>query len=295
MKKLDTRYVDMCIYIDTHIHEKNHDANKICEYLIALSTMLAKKRRFFNSKELYDKFAVYYAWLMYERLSTERQYLPKDDPLYLEPIKSCLNYMKQTIYAKKCAFANSEFRKTLPEDDRESMLKADALQDYLDTTVFTTNTDLLVCDINFYLKTIDKIVKRYVYEGAYGKDEVLAWKLYTSCLLSLLRNFTLSRKNKLRLIDIPKSREEYKNTGKKVIYYKANYAELMPMCVAEETETAPIVYDLSDEYLDYVAVILQKVKVAMVRDITELGAEYSIPDTMVEDLLLSEVVDNEED
>ena len=45
------KYVDMAIYIDSHIYEKNFDEEKIYLYLCDLVYMLASKKRFFNNKK----------------------------------------------------------------------------------------------------------------------------------------------------------------------------------------------------------------------------------------------------
>lgn len=47
-RKPDVRYVDMAMYVDSHVHEPNHDVKKIYDYLTMLAYMLAVKRRFFN-------------------------------------------------------------------------------------------------------------------------------------------------------------------------------------------------------------------------------------------------------
>ena len=108
-KQPPMRYVDMAIYVDNHVHDKNADTDKIFEYLRILSEMLAVKRRFFSKPADYYKFSKYLASLVYVRMTDKRQWLPKDDPNYITPIKSCLNYIKQVLYVKKCAFIFDEF------------------------------------------------------------------------------------------------------------------------------------------------------------------------------------------
>ena len=58
--------------------------------------------------------------------------------------------------------------------------------------------------------------------------------------------------------------------------------------ITEETKTAPIVYDLDSEYLDYVALTVQKVKATLINDIKELSDEYQYSDELLEDLFTVE-------
>ena len=159
----------MCIYIDEHIHEPNHDVEKIYDYLVMLSYMLAAKKRYFHKEEDYDKFSNYLATIVYNRMTTQRQFLAETDPMYLTPIKSCLNYMKNIIYARKCAYCDEEFNyATLVNSDESNIVR-----DYMTEQVLATPNDLLHCDIEIYLGTIDKIVKDILNNGVYANDKIL--------------------------------------------------------------------------------------------------------------------------
>lgn len=204
--------------------------------------------------------------------------LKQGDKGWLYPIKSCLNYMKQVLYVKKCQFVAEEFEYTTNTDNPELV---DAFKDYAQHSVIESNNDLLVCDIDLYFRTIDKIIKSEVKNGVYGNDKVIVWKLYTSCLLSLLRNLTPSNKNKIK-IDKSVDRVTYSE-------------ELLTDIMYEENKTAPVVYGLSDEYLDYVAYLLQRIKTQIVKDIQELSDEYNMSDEMVEDILMSGLAQSEDE
>ena len=110
--KIDMRYVDMAIYIDDNIHKEDHDVARVYGYLNELAYMLAIKRRLFHHEHEYDEFSHWFAALVYSRMTTPRQYLDESDPKYLTPIKSCLNYLKQTLYAKYCEFLPSIYNYT---------------------------------------------------------------------------------------------------------------------------------------------------------------------------------------
>lgn len=79
-RKPKIKYTDMCIYVDTNINKENANSEKIYDYLVMLSYMLAVKRRFFNREDYYDRFANYFATIIYNRMTDKRQFLPEDDP-----------------------------------------------------------------------------------------------------------------------------------------------------------------------------------------------------------------------
>lgn len=144
-KKPPIRYVDMAIYIDTHINEPNADVEKIYEYLKMLAYMLSVKRRFFNSEHYYDLFSDYMACIVYTRMTTKKE--------NLTPIKSCLNYMKQIIYGRKCAFCAEEFDYTSQTAEDSEILKLFNKQ-----RVASSNSDMLAIEVNDYFNSITKII-----------------------------------------------------------------------------------------------------------------------------------------
>ena len=169
-KKPKLKYTEMCIYIDKNINNPNADVNKIYEYLVMVTYMLSVKRRFFNREDYYDQFAHYFATLVYNRMTDKRQFLDETDKNYIKPIRSCLNYMKHIIYAKKCEFCNEEFNFITQSSDADVF---NGLKDCVYQPVNATTDDLLRVDIDRYFNTIEKMVRGMVYQGVYAKDKVL--------------------------------------------------------------------------------------------------------------------------
>ena len=262
------RYVDMCIYIDNNILKSDADVDKIYKYLVALSRMLAVKRRFFTTKSDYDNFAHYFAVIIYNRMTNKRQFLPQTDPKWLSPIKSCLNYMKQVIYGRKCAYCASEFS--------ETDLISDSGCKEVDLSQFNLHSDLLSIDINVYFSSIDKLIKDIVSSSVYGNNTLLKHRLYLSVLISLLRNFTLSNKNKEKLIASRRVNRVLKD----------EYADVLNNVLVSESETAPINYNLDLIYKNYIKLLVQKIKIMMSEDIKSLVNDYNISDVDVDEILL---------
>lgn len=274
------RYVDMAIYVDKHVHEPNHDVKRIYNYLRMLAYMLAIKRRFFQHEWYYDRFSDYLAIIVYLRIvnadknpqisKRTGKVLNPGDRGYLTPVTSCLNYMKQILYAKKCEFCNAEFEfRNNKANDDETI----ALMQFTKSSVLDSNRDLLVCDIKSYIKSINTIIWDEIEKGVYGNDKLLSYELYTSCLLSLLRNITPSYKNLTKL-----------NNAKEHLTYNE---DMMSDIMYDENKTAAVAYNLEPVYVDYVAYLLQKIKARIITDITELSDEYSISDDMIEDIIMA--------
>ena len=280
-RKPTIKYTEMAKYVDDNIDSPNRDDEKIIDYLTMLAYMLACKKRYFNTEEDYDNFSKFIAGIVFMRMTTPRIHLDKDDKNYIEPIKSCLNYMKKILYGRKCVYMSQEFGGTTNTSTED-----EACMNYATSAIKTSNNDMMYLEIDLYIQSIDKIIKKLIYDGVYGKDKVLCFKLYTSCLLSLLRNFTLSRKNINRVIDSG-ILNDLKEKGIKEIKYKTNYYDLIESFLEEETKNAPILYDLDDEYLDYIALTTQKAKIELVKDIAEITSYYNLTDEMVIDILMS--------
>ena len=164
------RYVDMCIYVDKYILDEDADTILIYNYLSAIALMLARKRKFFKTTEDYENFSTFMANIVYMRMTTPRQFLSEDDPRYLTPIKSCLNYMKQILYGRKCVFIAQEYNFATDEKDVSGV---SIHRKYMEQSLHNSN-DLLECDVCAYFECIEKIIRKEVYDGMYGKNLSIA-------------------------------------------------------------------------------------------------------------------------
>lgn len=193
-RKPEIRYVDMAKYVDENIAKEDRDEEKIIDYLTMFAYMLASKRRMFNSEEDYDNFSKYLAASVYLRMTSPKIKLPEGHPKKMKPIKSCKNYMEHILYGRKCTYSAFEFDGTTFTDHQNQVCK-----DYMLQGVNTMNLEMMECEINDYLNSVDKIARDEIYNGVYGKDKNLCYKIYIACLLTLLRGVTLSNKNKKSL------------------------------------------------------------------------------------------------
>lgn len=262
------KYTTMCIYVDENILKPDADVEKIYKYLVEISRMLAVKRRFFTTKAQYDDFAYYFATIIYNRMTSKRQFLPQDDPKWLSPIKSCLNYMKQIIYGRKCAFCSLEYS--------ETDLSGTSTGYGFDFSQFNPDNGLLNVDINLYFEHIDKLVKSVVNSCVYGKDKLLSYRLYVSVLLSLLKNYTLSNQNKIKVL----------NNSKIDRVLKEDYDDFMYKLIESETNDSIVTYNLDSIYKNYIMLLVKRIKMLMVDDLKFIINDYSLSSDAIDELLL---------
>lgn len=276
------KYTDMAKWIDDNKNDSNLDTSKMYDYIVLLVYMLARRRKFFSKTDDYEMFCYFVANSVFMRLTTPRQYLDESDPDYMPPVKSVLNYLKKIVSGRKCTFMQNNFREiSSPEIDD---IQSEALRGYVLSGVNGYRSDLVQSEICIELSSVNKIILNELKEGTYGGDGVLCHKLHISILITLLKNFTLSSRNKDRL-------------NRCVVSRKRDFDSLLSDILSEETLSAPTVYDLDSTYLPYVGFIANKVKLILANDVKEIVQEYELPDEMAVDMLLSErhTLEREED
>lgn len=280
-KKFKVRPVDMCIYIDEHIYEEDHDVAKIYEYLQCLFYSLSMKKRFFNKESDYENYSLFAATEVYLRLVSKKQFLPDDDPRKLKKIKSILNYIKHVMYPLKVNYQQQEYSNAFKEDHHEDDDVSEVITNSLYDSATESNRDLLQVNVELYLKDISKLISSVVNETYYGNDKLISHKLYMSCLITLLKAFTLSRHNIERLFD-------ENNT------LKMNSDKLLESAYYEEMLTAPTAFHLDNEMNTYINVLVNKIKKQVVIDIREMIDYYQPSKEVVQDILAASIVQYKE-
>ena len=282
-KKPKIRYVDMCIYIDEHVYEPNHDVELIFDYLQCLFYALSFKKKFFNKEDDYDKYSLYGATHVYLRLTNERQFLPDDDPRKMKRIKSVLNFIKSILYPLKVNYQKENFNKVYADEIQGDGL-SEEIHNSLVKDIKDSTQGLLSVEIETYLNAIPKTIKSFLKEIPYANDPAMSLNIYISCLLTLLRSMTLSNFNYNRLIDKQKNE------------LKLNAEELAESMLYEEAKNAPIVYHLDKGMRDYICVLTNKIKKLVARDIRDLCKAYEPTDNIIEDILMAPISEmNDED
>ena len=280
IKKLPIKYTTMAIYVDEHIFDKDpHVQETVYDYLVHIAFMLIVKHKLFTNVKYSEQYAYYLASDVYMRMITPRQFLPEDDPQYLTPIISSLNYTKQLLYPRKVAFVQKEFGYTTKIEDVEAF---NVSKDYTESSIRSYNASMRKVDVEAYFADTPKTLMYILKNSPYGNDKTMIHKLCVSVMASFIRNMSFSKRQQERLARLNKPKSMQKLDALSKQYY------------SENTLNAPIIYDLDEEYYNVVAVYLQKFKKEIAKDIQEINEEYSLSDEVIEDIImynLSEILE----
>lgn len=236
--KPNVKYVDMCIYIDNNVYEKNHDQELIYQYLYHLCHMFATKRNYFNTVKLNDDFALYAASKYYMRLTNENQF---GDNKTLEPIKSILNYIKKTLYGIRADFYK-EYAYEVPIIDTIEINKLDDFRCSMNRAL----DSLYKCDFKFDLGTTHRTIHTFLKHIPYKENTPIWNNIYISVLLSLLNSITLPNRE-IKRVNGFKRAQSINNTIIDDLYQK-------------QLDDCVILFHLNDGMYDYVKVLVNRVR-----------------------------------
>lgn len=274
MAKKKIKYTDMCIWIDKHIYDSNgFDENRVFNYLYRLFYVLAYKKSFFKNKHDYTDYSLYAATQAYMRLVNPKQFLPDDDPNKLPKVKSVLNYIKKLLYPMKVNYQNIAFNEVINEDIHGEDLVSE-VKETLSKKVVADSEALLHVDIEFYLRQIPRVIKKFLSTTIYANDKVILHKLYVSCLISLLKSITLSNLNKERLELRLKQNKSCPDDYINYLYEK------------ERAECAST-WDLDDIYKDIIDIYTIKIGKIIIADIKNLINDYRPSEDVLRDMMMS--------
>lgn len=272
-KKPDNiRYVDMAIYIDDNIYRTDltlEEENNIYIYIWHLYYMLAKKHQLFKRERQYDDFAVYAMSRLYKRYKF---------PKRAKPIKSVLNYIKQTLGFVLIDFQQEDFAQVLSE--QSDVIDSDF--GYKFSNQLSNSIDALsVIEFESTLQDVPRTVRCYLKRIPYSG---ITWhNIYLSCLLTLLNSITLTTEQikKINNISTPVLRDNRLET-----YYKLESDKVL-------------LYHLDESMENYIKVLVRQIKHIIAKDLslelhTYIPASTGFHQAMVEDIGCSAILSNDE-
>ena len=274
MTKKRPRIVDMCIYIDNNVYKKDANIGLIYTYIATIYKSLAFKQRMFQDASLYDAFGHFAAIKAIIRLTNKKQFLDEDDPMRVDKISSILNYIKSTLVPRKLSFLQSE---KLIVDSSELA--------YSHYTYGKTNTTgiseydscyngLLNVDVKTYLTQLKPLIWEVIKTTPYYSDIKMRYDLYISCLLTLVRAFTINNRDLNRL-----------ETRFKCSSYSFSDSSF-ELLFTKEWESAPVVWNLPKEFRDYVKILTIRIKTKIMESLKELVGYYAMNEDLVSDILM---------
>lgn len=234
----DIRCVDMCIYIDEHIQEPDHDVNLIYKYLYLIVLMLSRKQGYYTSDKIEDDFCIYCASRLYVRLTDKRQF--EKNNRNIKPIKSVLNFIKKMLFPYKkdfeCLFFHAENEVSTDTCTTFSNLFYDTV-DHISRSEFKLTFTSLSTFCKDYIQTIPQ--KKYSSEFT---------NIYISVMLTLLSQLSLTNAQKHKL-DIMNPSEVPFRTER--FFSKQLYTDV-------------VLYHLPEYFKSYVYVLTMQIRHAFV-------------------------------
>lgn len=241
-KPRDTKYVDMCIYIDDHIYTEDYDEDLVFQYLYHLAFMLSKKYTYFNRIDDYDNFAIFAATRIFLRL-TMKPDLPK--------IKSVLNYIKKVLPAYKVDYRNSEFSNVI------SSTKDNKEINYTFNNLISNHiSDFSIAEFSLVFSNIPATCEKFLSSIPYKKNSSTWMNIYLSVMLTFMNTITLD-KRQLETLD------NLENT-----HYLQDY-HLAEQYDKRELEK-PILYHLPKHMENYILVLSRELRHIIADELSEI-------------------------
>lgn len=252
-----TTYAGMASYVDRHAYRTEltpFQEGRIYEDLYFLYHMLAVKGKLFRDFADYDDFSLYAATETFLRYKNPKQFeLNESGEPRLEKIKSCLNYVKGTLYPYKVRYEQTYFSRA--SDKVESLDEYDETTEYSFRRSLETSVDELArVEFDTCLGTLCEVSYAFIKATPYGSDRIEFKNVYISCLLTFLNSITLSYRGKKRI-------EE----AKRDIYRSP---EIIENIYKEELADPVILYHLEPSMKDYIYVLTKEMKHTMAVSLT---------------------------
>lgn len=261
-------YVEMCIYFDEHIYSEDRDDNILYQYLYHIIYMLACKKRYFNTWEEYDLFALYMATKVYLR------YINPNHQEAEDRIKSVLNYCKNLLYPTKVDFQKETYAEIFGSDPNRDddffSLKSDMVEN---VQVSHTDTELLMEDLVSEFKALSKIIWKEINKTPYVNDKILCRRLFMSVLVTVVKGLTLSNAVKDKL-----QKKALKGSDTEALVLES---------LTKERESSTTLWRLGSEYTDIVSMLAFKVRKRCGENINLVRKEFELSDEDVNAVLAS--------
>lgn len=273
-KPAKLKYVDMAIYIDNRFKEypekplTKEEEDTIYKYLYWLSYMLACKKRLLNKVADYEDFCKIVAGRYFIRLLDKRQW---ENPPGITPIKSILNYMKNTIYQMGVDFKQDNFCQVIdPENQKD--VDTDKLYDSLRVNIQSQYNEYLESYTEEDIRKLPGMIKNAVAELNVN-DKLIEHNMYLSCVLSFINTTTLSNR------DMSIINRRFKKNQLDENYIMSLYTK--------SAKEPIILWHLDDSYNNQVELILNKVKIQISKLLKNNIRSLSLPEEAIQDIMWS--------
>lgn len=199
----------MSIYFDENFYSEHRNEENCYKYMYLIYYMLVCKAKYFKNFSDCDEYAQFAANTIYMRFLKKQA--------NGERIKSILNYAKSTLYPLKVMYQNETFRIVFPNGKNDEGVNS-LLQETMRQYVQNQYNDDMENDILEVFANIPYYIKEAISKTPYKNNRLMCRRLTISCLLTLLKSFTLSNESLEKL----KAREEKGLNNDEVLFKMFN-------------------------------------------------------------------------
>lgn len=210
------KYTDLCIYIDKTIYNRDENNNPISlrvlnseeetnvyNYLCNLVVALAHTKKLFPKWEQYEEFSYSYAADVFMRLTSKEQDF-SCEAKRLKPIKSILNYIKNTIYFAAVTYRNATYDQMITAD-HDGQDAYDNINAYCEEQVQSQYAkdvrDIIYDNLSTIINKIKKVLDESIYNRSKERNNIeLSMLLSINNFLSLTyKQKTLNEAKKIKI------------------------------------------------------------------------------------------------
>lgn len=260
--KGNERYVDLAKYFDDTFYTKERDDEKCYRAMYLIYYMLACKKQYFRTYEDYDRFAQFAATTIYIRFMKKQE--------KGERIKSLLNYAKASVYPLSLMYKKQEYNETNIAKEDPSLLWTYQLK--MRELVQDQCNDGLQEDTIESFKGIPAMIREVLDETPYRDDKIAYMRLYKSCLITLIKSFTLGSYSEAV---VEKRNERDMNIS----------PEFLLKIFKREQEGALTLWRLESDMKDYVDLLVKKIMKKMMNEIYDVEQSYALSVDTLDNIL----------
>lgn len=272
-KPAGLKYTDMCIYIDANIHKiVNSGENplieeRIYEYFYHILYALALKANYFSKNfDDYDGYAMYGAAELFMTLRRKQIDAGKEvRGKIVEPIKSCLNYIKHVMFPLKVGYERKNFGEVYnPEAGQDTSILMKTIRDNIQSEY----RDSLRDDLEIVIDDFPKIISKVLSNTPYRSDKLMISKLTISCQLTFLNDIITTKKD-----SFASKRKRKKMTDDNLVK------------LYQQNKYQPILWHLPSHMSDYVRLLVTFIKEKLGEKLGDLRAATDLSEKVIDDIL----------
>ena len=266
-------YARMCVYVDNYIHKEDKTEKEIAtiyEYIYHVAYMLSCKKKMWDTPKDYDEFSLYVAARVYTRMTNPRQFVVNEGERALKPVKSLLNYLKFVLDKLRVTYQEENFTQVFSDKHGSD---TEGIKNSFRQAVQSNYSEGLPEAIQTELSNIVKVVKKIVSNTPYRKDKVMTHRIYMSCLLTLLDNFTLPNRERFKI--------------KQKLEKNKDFEESLYKSYEKQSNSGVILWRLDNSLKDYIDILVKRIKHQIVNSIGSTSNSFELPDQTLDQIWMS--------